>query len=119
MFITTEVLPKKMAGFLQGSIMHYRGFTAGSQVRTLPEKSCVLNMIIFWQSAITLKKKVLMVKYAANVTQKKVSNSLPFAHIYLDVGQICRIETNRVRMGRKNHKIPLKQRTSMKEHVIN
>lgn len=41
MFITTEVLPKKMAGFLQGSTMHYRGLTAGSQVQTPSERKLV------------------------------------------------------------------------------
>lgn len=60
-----------------------------------------------------------MVKYTANVTQKKASDSLLVARIYFDVDQICRIETNRVRIGRKNHRIPLKQRTTMKKYAIN
>lgn len=58
-----------------------------------------------------------MVTYNANVTQKKTSNSSPFAHFYFAVGQICSVETSTVR--RKIHKIPQKQRKTMKEQAIN
>lgn len=80
------------------------------------EKSCVLNTIIFWQSANTFNK-VWMVKYAENVTQKKPSDSLLYAHIYFDVGQICRIETIRVKIGRKNQNSSKSEDNS--EDVIN
>lgn len=69
MFISTEVLPKKMGGFLHGShhaLQRIHSWKLSTNFSW--EKSCVLNTIIFWQSAITFKK-VLMVKYAANTTQ--------------------------------------------------
>lgn len=60
-----------------------------------------------------------MVTYNANVTQKKTSNSLPFTHSYFAVDQTCSAETSTVRVGRKIHEIPLKQRKTMKKQVMN
>lgn len=61
-----------------------RTLSCKSNTNSSWEKSCVLNKIIVWQSAIAFKKKVSMVKYTANITQK-ASDSLLFAHIYFDV----------------------------------